>query len=157
MLAKAKLDVAYFILYRPDLCGTSIWDDLHNLSESIFYTKCCIKWVVITRIHPCYAKSIDNSLSIDLAKASPDGLPNSMDTPSSGPVLQTSSSEQTQPILDPPGSPPELETPPPGQELLDLVSVYVRSFRIGSSLFGVQAWSTSTTSLYSCSGGFLKA
>ena len=123
VLAKAKLDVAYFILYRPELCGTSIWDELHNLSESIFYTKCCIKWVVITRIQPCDAKSIDISLSIDLAKASPDGLPNSIYTPSPGPILQSSSSEQNQPISDPPGSPPELEMPPPAQELLDSVSV----------------------------------
>ena len=32
----AKLDVAYFALYRPEVCGTSIWDDLHKLSETIF-------------------------------------------------------------------------------------------------------------------------
>ena len=123
MLAKAKLDVAYFILYRPELCGTSIWDDLHNLFESILHTKCYIKWVVITRIQPCNAKPIDISLSIDLAKASTDGLPNFIDTPSPDPVLQTSSSEQSQPILDPPDSPPELEMPLPAQELLDSVSV----------------------------------
>lgn len=123
VLAKAKLAVAYFIVYRPELCGMSIWDDLHNLSDSILYTKCCIKWAVITRIQPFNAKRIDISLSIDLAKASPDGRSNSIDTPSSEPVLQTSSSEQRQASLDAASLPPEIEMPPPAQELLDSVSV----------------------------------
>ena len=113
MLAKAKLDVAYFVLYRPELCGTSIWDDLHKMSTTILHTKCCIKWVVISRTHPCNAEPIDTSRSIDLAKRSPTGL------------SQTLSLEPSQSSSDPPVSPPELEMPPPAQELLlrDSVSV----------------------------------
>ena len=120
----AKLDVAYFALYRPELCGTSIWDDLHKLSETIFYTRCRIKWIVITRVPPCNAERIDNSRSIDLARERPDGRSNSMNAPSPGPVLQTSSSDQSQPSLDRPSTLlPEIEMLPLAQELLHLVSV----------------------------------
>ena len=65
ILAKAKIEVAYFVLYRPEECGTSIMDVLPRLLIS--HTKCHIKWVIISSNHPSDYPEIRVSRRVDLA------------------------------------------------------------------------------------------
>ena len=67
-LAKAKIEVAYFVLYRPEECGSSITDVFPQLLIS--HTKCHIKWVIISSKHPSAYPQIRVSRRVDLANRS---------------------------------------------------------------------------------------
>ena len=68
ILAKAKIEVAYFVLYRPEECGSSITDVFPQLLIS--HTKCHIKWVVISSKHPSDYPQIRASRRVGLADRS---------------------------------------------------------------------------------------
>ena len=67
ILAKARIEVAYFVLYRPEECGSSIMDVFPQLRIS--HTKCDIKWAIISSKHPSHYPQIRAS-RVDLAKRS---------------------------------------------------------------------------------------
>ena len=68
ILAKAKIEVAYFVLYRPEECGSSIMDVFPQLRPS--HTKCHIKWVIISSKHPDEYSQIRDPLRVDLGAES---------------------------------------------------------------------------------------
>ena len=72
ILAKAKIEVAYFVLYRPEECGSSIVDIFRHLQPS--HTKCHIKWVIISSKHPSDCPQIKAPRQVDLGKGSSVGL-----------------------------------------------------------------------------------
>ena len=68
ILEKAKIEVAYFVLYRPEECGSSITDVFPQLRIS--HTKCHIKWVIISSKDPSDYPQIRAPRRVDLADGS---------------------------------------------------------------------------------------
>ena len=56
----------YFVLYRPENAGSKILSALPELLRTI-YTKCRIKWVIISGVQASEVVGINEPLCIDLA------------------------------------------------------------------------------------------
>ena len=68
-LAKARYEVAYFLLYRPEECGSSILDEFPSLVADSIFTRCRIKWIVVSRMDPMIYDLTETSRQINLAVA----------------------------------------------------------------------------------------
>lgn len=66
-LAEARYEVAYFLLYRPEECGLSILNNFPSLVADSSFTRCRIKWMVVSRMDPALFDGIETPCQINLA------------------------------------------------------------------------------------------
>lgn len=66
-LEEARYEVAYFLLYRPEECGSSILDEFSSLVAHASFTKCRLKWIVVSKQDPALLDGIETPCQINLA------------------------------------------------------------------------------------------
>ena len=125
-LAKAQIEIAYFLLYRPEDCGSSILNDFPSLTAEPMYTECHIKWIVISRLDPSSYHHIETPRQINLATAPPDEPilpPSSTLTATSDPIPPNSGSTEASDYTSP--TTPDVNLPSPMESSM-VASVYVK-------------------------------
>ena len=131
-LAKARLEVAYFVLYRPEECGSSILEAFPQLLR-IGYTQCYIKWVIISSKHPNNYPQIRVSRQIDLANGSTNEAarvepsPSSRRTTTTPRTLDTRRTPSSRPTSWSSSSEISISSPREDVEVKKLASMYVRN------------------------------
>ncbi len=128
VLKHAKVEVVYFIVFRPEDCGSSIMDPFAWLFRIVTETECIVKWAMISQFPPRSDHKIDKFHQIDLKHASINRPPDSWPTsPDSG----YADSEAPRMLEHHTRSDSFTPMPPPAQEesiFANLIEVYVLIF-----------------------------